>query len=794
MSARPRRARAPRPARRGVRTRRALPLSAAAQAALIDNLPVTLHRTLLRSGGMWFSDAVEALTGFAALRFAARDGTQFYVQRVHPDDRGAFVAAFADIRAGRAGAVDYRWLHADGRYRWFNSRSVLVRDARGLPHEVVGSTVDVTPRKLAEAELRDSELRHRLVSRATNDAIWDWCCTTGTTQWNEGVQSLFGYAADDVTPTYEWWAERIHAEDRGRVLGGIEAVVDGGGHAWREEYRFRCRDGSWAAVEDRGYVVRDERGTAARMIGAMTDVTMRRSAETALRHSEQRFRTMIEKASDLIAVLSLDGTVRYASPSHLRLLGHAPEALVGQDVMRFLHPDDVAMITTRFADLEAVRDTPATYRFRHADGSWRVLESHHTDLSADPDIGGLVVNSRDVTDRVRAEQELQRAKEAAEAASRVKSAFVANMSHEIRTPLNGILGMAGWALDTPLSAEQRECVETIRDSGEWLLTLVNDVLDFSKIEAGKVALDPAPFSVRGLAGDVVRLLQPRAQAKQLGLELAVDAALPDALHGDAGRVRQVLLNLVGNAVKFTERGGVAVQLRAAEVTDAAVALQVRVADTGIGIPLAQQAAIFAPFEQADASTTRRYGGTGLGLAIARQLVAMMDGRLTVESAEGRGSTFELQLRLARAAGLPRARAAAAPLARPARALRVLLAEDNAVNQRLALRLLEQAGHRVTVVATGAAACEAVARAPFDVVLMDVQMPEMDGFAATARIRAGEAAGAPRLPIIAMTAHAMTGDRERCLAAGMDGYVSKPIAVAQLYDAIVAVVGEAPPLD
>jgi PAS domain S-box-containing protein len=788
VSARPRRARAPRSGRRVARARRALlPLSAAAQAALIDNLPVTLHRTLLTSSSMWFSDAVEGLTGFVAARFAARDGTAFYVNRVHPDDRAAFLAAFEDIRAGRASAADYRWLHADGRYRWFNSRSTLVRDARGTPHEVVGSTVDVTPRKLAEAELRDSELRHRLVSRATNDAIWDWCCTTGTTRWTDGVYALFGYAPGDVTTSFEWWAERIHVEDRARILASIDAVVHGGGHAWRDEYRFRCRDGSWAAVEDRGYVVRDAAGAPLRMIGAMTDITMRRTAETALRQSEQRFRTMIEKGSDLIAVLSLDGTVRYASPSHHHLLGHAPEALIGQPVIAFLHPDDVEMIAARFADLDAVRDTPATYRFRHADGSWRVLESHHTDLSADPGIGGLVVNSRDVTDRVRAEQELQRAKEAAEAASRVKSAFVANMSHEIRTPLNGILGMAGWALDTPLSAEQRECVETIRDSGEWLLTLVNDVLDFSKIEAGKVALDPAPFAPRALGADVVRLLQPRAQAKQLTLELVVDAAVPAALHGDAGRLRQVLLNLVGNAVKFTERGGVRVHVRALELTAADVALHVSVRDTGIGIAPAQQAAIFAPFEQADASTTRRYGGTGLGLAIARQLTTMMDGRLAVESAVGTGSTFHLHLRMARAAAAPAARPASAPVARAPRALRVLLAEDNAVNQRLALRLLEQAGHCVTVVDTGAAACAALAAAGFDVVLMDVQMPEMDGFTATAHIRARELAGAaPRVPIIAMTAHAMTGDRERCLAAGMDGYVSKPIAVAQLHDAIAAV--------
>ncbi|MGH7788102.1 MAG: PAS domain-containing protein, partial [Candidatus Binatia bacterium] len=480
--------------------------------------------------------------------------------------------------------------------------------------------------------LRRSETRYRLVAQVANDAIWDWDLASDAVEWNDHLQTLFGWPAAEVGPDVTWWTGHIHPDDVGRVEAGIHTVIDGGGHAWRDEYRFRCHDGSYAVIDDRGCVVRGATGRPQRMIGAMTDITMRRHAEEALRLSEQHFRSLIERGSDLISIVDGSGVVRYASPSHWSVLGRQPDDLVGRSAIEHVHPDDLEALAR--SAVRPLGDAPVEYRYRHAAGGWRVLESHMNNLDDDPAVGGMVVNSRDVTDRKRAEAELQRAKEAAEAASRVKSQFVANMSHEIRTPMNGILGMTELALDTQLDAEQREYLETVRASGEWLLTLLNDVLDFSKIEAGRVALDPTEFELRAMLAETLRILAPRAHSKGLALRSAIDDDVPALVVGDPDRLRQVLVNLIGNAIKFTAQGDVALHVSCAMPPAAAaaapLALRFAVRDSGIGIAPDQQVAIFDAFVQADGSASRQYGGTGLGLAICRELVALMGGEIGVE--------------------------------------------------------------------------------------------------------------------------------------------------------------------
>jgi PAS domain S-box-containing protein len=516
------------------------------------------------------------------------------------------------------------------------------------------------------------------------------------------------------------------------------------------------------------------------------------------------YQDVVENAHDLIFCLSADAGVTYANQAWCAAFGYRKEEVPRLSLGDIVSPDSRAEWQQRFARLmweQHVATVDATFLTK--DGRAIMVEGTASCVVQDGQSVGVRCLLRDVTRRKLAEAELQRATQSAEAANRAKSEFLANMSHEIRTPMNGIIGLTELTLNTTLTAEQREYLEMVKSSADSLLTLINDILDFSKVEAGKLELEESEFSLRNGLSDTMKTLGIRAAAKGLTLACHIPPELPDVVLGDIARLRQVLVNLVGNAIKFTARGEVVLEVASADCpsplqsairnAQSEIVLQFMVRDTGIGIPADKLEAIFRPFQQADGSTTRRYGGTGLGLSISAQLAELMGGRLWAESEVGAGSTFHFtaRCRLPRqvtvhhvtAATRPPEIGAAVGCQGPERPQRVLVAEDNLVNQKLVARLLEKRGHSVTVANDGREVLAALNDASFDVVLMDVQMPELDGFEATAAIRQRERATGAHIPIIALTAHALKGDDQRCLRAGMDGYISKPVDAHKLLQLI-----------
>jgi PAS domain S-box-containing protein len=669
-----------------------------------------------------------------------------------------------------------------------------------------GTLQDVTERRRAEEALH----RDALVLANVSDSVIATDLEGTITFWNEGATRLFGWTTAEMVGRP--YADRFPEPDRSWIAEQIRsrAAAAGAGAEWVGEYYDRRKDGSRVWVDARVRRVTDAAGRPQGIIGLARDITERKQAEEALRVANDRLDLAVRSSNigfwevDMPDGIRLHG--RFTAINFWEQLGYdgVESPLDIPASMAAVHPDDLER-TNRALEAYLSGDTgecEIESRLLHQGGTYRWMLTRGVavrDPTGKP--VRFIGTVQDITERKRLEAELRRAKEAAEAANRAKDEFLANVSHEIRTPFGAILGMTELVLDTALTDDQRQCLTTARSAAESLLGLVEDLLDFEKIVAGKFQLDPADFSLRATLGDAVRTLGVRARTK--GLELACDVHpdAPDDLVGDAGRLRQVLLNLLGNAIKFTKEGQVAVRVEAADgaASEGEAVLRFAVADTGIGIPPEGRERIFRAFEQADSSTTRRYGGTGLGLAIAARLVGLMGGAIGVESEPGRGSTFSFTARFGRQPH-PSEQAVARPsdsvheAAEPAPVVespRILVAEDSEFNSRHIERLLGRRGHPVRVATDGREALDLVGKAAFDLLLLDLHMPELDGFQVVKAIRERERATGGHLPVIALTARARKEDRDHCLAAGMDDYLSKPVRADELFAAIDRVVAAHP---
>lgn len=547
-------------------------------------------------------------------------------------------------------------------------------------------------------------------------------------------------------------------------------------------------DGRWIKINK-------ERTDDGWIVGIYADITAIKQREEALRQNEERFQQAIEGSQDGFWDNDYATDSQWYSDRYKELLGYSGDEFANNDkaFWDLLHPDDHNRVKLAL-DQHIKRKQPydVEYRLRTKWGGYRWFRARAlARFDAAGELAGLSGSIRDITERRETVRDmenmtvgLERARRDAERAVRKKSEFLATMSHEIRTPLNGIIGMVNLLLATELGVEQRNYAETLLSSGGHLLALVNDILDYSKIEAGRIQLQMSDFSLPDLMGDVSDVLLPLAREKAIRLRCEVVPELACIVIGDLHRVRQILLNLAGNAIKFTEQGQVTVRGMLEKREGSLLTVRFDVTDTGIGVAKKHQTAIFNRFTQADSSTVREFGGTGLGLAISKQLVEMMQGRIGVDSEPGAGSTFwfEIPLVFSRTGSAQDVPAAEPVTAGVARALHVLVAEDNEINQLFIGTLLTKAGHTVKIVTNGEEAVAAVQEGSFDAVLMDVHMPVMDGIDATRNIRALSDEKRD-IPIIALTANAMEDDREHYLAAGMSDYVSKPIDVDLLAAAL-----------
>ncbi len=640
-------------------------------------------------------------------------------------------------------------------------------------------------RKQTEIELQTREAQLTESQQIAHLGNWEWDIKSNKVSWSDEEFRIFGLEPREFTPTYETYLERIHPDERELVVATIQKALQEKKYP-SFEHRIVRPDGAVRMICEDGKVVLDEYGNPIKLLGITMDITERKLAEDNLRNSEAEMRALFASMTDVILVLDKEGRYLKIPATNPTLLYKPPTELIGKTIHEVLPVEKAdPFLKCIKQSLEINQPVHLDYNLKIGDKEFWFAGT--VSPMTDETVLWVV---RDVTERKQMMDELEQARDVALESVRLKSEFLANMSHEIRTPMNGVIGMTELLLDTELDNEQREFAEIVRASADSLLTIINDILDFSKIEAGKLRFEKQNFDLRNVVEAIVELLAAPAQSKGLELALLVDSDVPTLVRGDAGRIRQVLINLASNAVKFTERGEVAICVSKEIETETHATIRFTVRDTGIGISDDQQKNLFQAFVQADGSTTRKYGGTGLGLAISKQIVDMMGGEIGIESEQDKGSTFHFTMQLEKQS------INAAALATQSHAalhnLRVLIVDDSAINCKILVHQTTSWGMIPREAENGRVAIEmlrvaAQSHEPFDVALLDFNMPGIDGFELARAIKSDAQISAVRL--VLMPSFGNRGDAQTAREIGISAYLMKPIRQSQLSDCLVTVMGK-----
>lgn len=724
---------------------------------------------------VWVNPAVERFTGYSPDEILALP--DFIATLIAADDRELVRSTLQSALQGSRGEnLEIRCLHRDGRVFWLSVSWQPISDQAGSPLGVRCSGVDITERKLAKAALRASEARFRSFFDLP---LHGRCITSPEKGWiavNDKLCDMLGYSREEILT--KTWSEMTHPDDLAADNAQFERLLAGEISQYRLEKRFVRKDGREIWTELSVGCVRKSDGTVDDVVAVLDDITERKRAEEEL----QNLRTAVEQTENTIVITDAEGRIEYVNPAFEISTGYSREEAMHQNP-RILSSGEqgAAFYRALWGTITAGQTWRGEFHNRRKDGAlyWESATISPVQRH-DGKILHFIAIKENITARKALESNLRDALDRAESANRAKSEFLAVMSHELRTPLNGILGFAELLSESRLDSEQKEFSQVIVSCGNHLLGIVNDILDFSSIEKGSMRIEAAPVRVAEVVEDSLRACEKSAADKGLDLrcEMAPNAA--KMVQGDARRIRQILINLLGNAVKFTSQGKVILRTEPA-CQEGDRFLNFTIEDTGPGIPREAIALLFQPFSQADSTLNRPFEGTGLGLAISKRLAEAMGGEIRLVSTPGVGSRFTLRLPVAadEAPSRSSSQAPAVPASKKPAAGLVLVVEDEPTNSALAGKMLEVIGYRAAFASDGQAAVEMFAPGKYHAILMDMQMPVVDGLEATKKIREIERLAGGHVRIIALTANVLPGDRERCLAGGMDDFLTKPFTKRDL---------------